>query len=85
MPRPEHWNDDTKAAWLKAHEQPDPFDDHPGPATHILTYRPEVRISVVLPPWIDADDWRREASKDWDGWLETVLNCPSSTVQDTPL
>jgi len=73
MPRPEYWTDDSKAAWLKAHEQhqqSDPVAEHPGPATHIFTYRPEVRISVVLPPWIDVDDWRREASNDWDGWLE---------------
>jgi hypothetical protein len=73
MPRPDHWTDDAKAAWLKAHELPeqsDPFAEHPGPATHTFTYRPEVRMSVVLPHWIDVDDWRREASSDWDGWLE---------------
>jgi hypothetical protein len=73
MPRPDHWTDDTKAAWLKAHEPPessDPLAEHPGPATHMLTYRPEVRIGVVLPPWIDVDAWRREACNDFDGWLE---------------
>ena len=73
MPRPEHWTDDAKAAWLKAHEPPeqsDPFAEHPGPATHIFTYRPEIRMGVVLPPWIDVDAWRREASNDVDGWLE---------------
>jgi hypothetical protein len=88
MPRPEHWTDDAKAAWLKAHEPPeqaDPFAEHPGPATHTFTYRPEVRIGVVLPPWIDVDDWRREASNDWDGWLEdgvglTVLDRPGHAL-----
>jgi hypothetical protein len=73
MPRPEHWTDDAKAAWLNSHEQheqSDPFAEHSGPATHIFTYRPEVRISVVLPPWIGVDDLSREASNDWDGWLE---------------
>jgi hypothetical protein len=90
MPRPEHWTDDAKAAWLKARERPEQADrfvfaEHPGPATHTFTYRPEVRIGVVLPPWIDVDDWRREASNDWDGWLEdgvglTVLDRPGHAL-----
>jgi hypothetical protein len=62
------WTDEAKAAWHRDHEHAD-LAAPEAPVSHIVTYRPDIRIRVLVPPWVDADVWLRDAQAGWDDWL----------------
>lgn len=55
------WTEDAKHAWWDALEGKEPA------ATHVIVYRPEFRIPVMLAPWVDEDDALAE--------IATVAGC----------
>jgi hypothetical protein len=62
------WTEAAKATWYNAHDRTD-MAAPDAPVTHIVTYRPDIRIRVLIPPWVDPDDWFARSHPAWDDWL----------------
>ena len=64
----EIWTEDAKDAWFRTHEWTD-MSAPEAPISHIVTFRPDIRIRVVIPPWAAADAWLEAAHTGWNDWL----------------
>lgn len=64
----EIWTEDAKDAWFRTQEWTD-MSAPEAPISHIVTFRPDIRIRVVVPPWADADAWLEAAHTGWNDWL----------------
>jgi hypothetical protein len=64
----EIWTEDAKDAWFRTHEWTDLFAPE-APISHIVTFRPDIRIRVLVPPWADAEAWLEAAHRGWNDWL----------------
>jgi len=62
------WTATVKATWYNAHDLTD-MAAPDAAVTHIVTYRPDIRIRVLIPPWVDPDDWFARSHPAWDDWL----------------
>jgi hypothetical protein len=62
------WPDPPKATWYRDHERTD-MAAPDAPVSHIVTYRPEIRIRVLIPPWVDPDEWFGRAHAGWNEWV----------------
>jgi hypothetical protein len=62
------WTEGAKDAWFRTHERTN-MSGPGAPISHIVTFRPDIRIRVLAPPWADADAWLDKAHRGWNDWL----------------